>query len=168
MLTAVGNFFQPLPGLRVHVGQTGERTQRPEVLPHIADGAFHFTFLPGRANVAGTRYEVIFAGKTKEARIEADKIAIVLGDRRGEVVVPDFAACARQELKGMDMAPGEGLEGLAVRKFEKHLAAVAFDQAEGIEFAWRAIVYDDAEVAPIDIAALAWRGFHAHKGPPRH
>ena len=45
-----------------------------------------------------------------------------------EVVVPDFAACARQELKGMDMTPGEGLEALAVRKFEKHPAAVAFDQ----------------------------------------
>ena len=53
---------------------------------NIADGAFHFTFLPGRANVAGTRHEVIFAGKTKEARIEADKIAVMLGDRRGEVL----------------------------------------------------------------------------------
>jgi len=36
--------------------------------------------------VAGTRYEIIFAGKTREARIEADKIAIVLGDRRGEIL----------------------------------------------------------------------------------
>ena len=90
--------------------------------------------------MTGTRHEVIFAGKTKEARIEADKISIVLGNRRGEVVEPDLAACARQELKGMDMTAGEGFEALAVGKFEKHPAAVAFDQAEGIEFAWRAVV----------------------------
>jgi hypothetical protein len=36
--------------------------------------------------VAGAGHEVILAGKAEEARIETNKIAIVLGDGGGEVL----------------------------------------------------------------------------------
>ncbi len=168
VLTAIGNFFEPLAGLRVYIGQAGERSQGPEVLPHIADRALHFPFLPGRANVAGAGHEVVFAGKAEEARIETDQVAIVLGDGRGEIVVPDLAAGSRQELKGVNVAAGEGLEALTVRELQKHFAAVAFDQAERIKLAGSALVDERAEVPPVNVAAFSGRWFHTDKRPARH
>ena len=48
MRALVGDFFQPLARLRVDIRQIGEGAQRPEVLAHISDGAFDFSFFPGR------------------------------------------------------------------------------------------------------------------------
>jgi hypothetical protein len=49
VLALVGNFFEPLPRLRVHVGQVGEGSQRPEVLADVTDGALYFPFGEKRA-----------------------------------------------------------------------------------------------------------------------
>ena len=68
MLALIGDFFQPLARLRVHIGQIGEGAQRPEVLAHIADGAFDFSFFPSRRDMTGARNEVVFAGEGEEAR----------------------------------------------------------------------------------------------------
>ena len=68
--------------------------------------------------------------KPKKARIETHQVAIVFGDRRGEVVVPDLAAGTGQKLEGMDVTADEGLETLAVSELQIHLAAVAFHQAK--------------------------------------
>ena len=79
----IGDFLQPLPGLAVHIGQIGEAAQRPEIMTEIADaGFFHFAFFPGGARIAGSRIEVVLAGKSQEARVEANQTAVVLGDHR--------------------------------------------------------------------------------------
>jgi hypothetical protein len=44
MPALVGDFLQPLAGLRVHIGQIGEGTQGPEVLAHITEGSLDFAF----------------------------------------------------------------------------------------------------------------------------
>ena len=48
MSPLVSNFFQPLAGLRVPIRQIDEGAQRPEVLAHIADRSFDFTFIEER------------------------------------------------------------------------------------------------------------------------
>ena len=72
MPTLVGDFLQPLAGLRVHIGQIGEGPQRSEVLAHITDSSFDFALLPGRRHVTGAWDEAAFAREGEEARIEAD------------------------------------------------------------------------------------------------
>ena len=92
MLALVGDFFQPLARLRVHIGQIGEGAQRPEVLAHISDGSFDFAFFPGRRDVTGARNETVFAREGEKARIEADQVAIVFGDGGGQIIEPDLTA----------------------------------------------------------------------------
>src|SRR5947209_6404020 len=112
MLALIGNFLQPLSRLSIDVREIGEGTQRPEVLANITDGAFDLAFFPGRPNVTGSRYETAFARKSEEARIEANQIAVVLGDSRGQIVEPDFAAHSAEVLKSVDVAACESFEGL--------------------------------------------------------
>src|SRR5437588_13020831 len=73
MTALVGDFVQPLAGLRVHIGQIGEGAQRPEVLAHITDRPFDFTFVPGRRPVTGARDGAASARKGDEAGTEADQ-----------------------------------------------------------------------------------------------
>ena len=61
VLPLVGDFFQPLPCLRIDVSQIGEGTQRPEVLANIADGTLDFTFGEKRALQTVTRVDYKFS-----------------------------------------------------------------------------------------------------------
>ena len=72
MHSPIGDLIEPFTRLAVHIGQVEEIAQRPEVLPDITDGAFHFPLLPGRCDVTGARVKAEFAGKGQEARIEAN------------------------------------------------------------------------------------------------
>ena len=67
-------------------------------------------FSQAAADVTGTRNETAFASEGEKAGIETDEIAIVFGDGSGEIIEPDFAARAREELKGMNVTAGKGLE----------------------------------------------------------
>ncbi len=98
--------------------------------------------------MTGTRNETAFARESEEARIEADQVAVVLGDGRGQVVEPDFAAHSGEALKSVDMTAGERLEALAVGELQIHFPAVGFDQAEAVKLARGAVVNKGAEVAP--------------------
>ena len=91
--------------------------------------------------------------------MEADQAAVVLGDGRGQVVEPDFAAHSGEEVKRVDMTSGESLERLAMRELQIHLAAVGFDQTEAVQLARGAIVDQGAEVAPVHIEAFPRGGF---------
>jgi hypothetical protein len=168
VLASVGDFLEPSAHLRVHVAEIGERAQRPEVLAHISDGAFDFTFLPGCGNMAGARDEIILAGEGEEARVEPHQVAFMFGNCRGEIIKPQFACAAAQDLEGMHMAAHEGLETLAMRELQVHLAAVAFHQAEGVQLARRPVVAQGAEVSPIDVEAFARGWLHAHVSPAQH
>lgn len=64
----------------------------------------------------------------------------------------------------MHVATGKGLEALAVGELEIHLAAMRVHQTEGVELAGSAVVDQRAEVAPVDLEALAGGRFHAHIG----
>jgi hypothetical protein len=79
----------------------------------------------------------------------------VLGDCSREVVVPKFASHTTEGAKGMEVTADKGLEALAVCKLQVHLAAVAFDQTEGVKLTRGAVIGQRAEVPPVDIAALA-------------
>ena len=68
--------------------EVGKRAQRPEVLPYISNGAFHFTFFPGRGDMTGARNETIFAGEGEKARVEPHQVALVFGDGGGEIIKP--------------------------------------------------------------------------------
>jgi hypothetical protein len=152
----------PLASLRIDIGQIGEGPQRPEALANVADGPLHFAFLPGCGDMTGARNEVVFAGKRKEAGIEADQIAVVFCNCGCEIVEPDFTAAAAHVLEGMDVTANERLEALAMSELDIHASAVALDHTEGIELARRAVVDQRAEVPPVDIAAFARARLHAH------
>ena len=84
--------------LRVHIGETGEVAQRPEVLPEITDGAFDFSFLPGRSDMTGTRNEVVLTRECEKTRLETDERIVVFGNNGGEVVVPQLASDAAHRI----------------------------------------------------------------------
>src|SRR5262245_56017917 len=79
----------------------------------------------------------------------------MFGNGGRQVVEPDFSAHASEGLKSVDVTSDKGLEGLAVRELQVHLATVGFHQAEGVEFACGAVVDQRAEVAPVHIESFA-------------
>ncbi len=162
MLAPVRRFVKPLPGLGIDVGEISEGAQGPETLAQVTDGSFHFALFPGRRHMAGAWDETVFSGEGQEPRVEAHQVAFVFGDGGRQVVEPDFAGAAAECLEGMDVAAHESFEALAVSEFEVHSAAVALDQAEGIELARTAVVHQRAEVSPIHIEAFTGAGLDAH------
>ena len=118
---------------------------------------------PG-AGITGTRVKVVFAGEGEEARLEAHQTAIVFGDGGQQIVVPTFTGHSAQGLKGVLVATREGFKTLAVGELDIEHAAVGLDQAEGVELALIALIVERVKVAPVDLEALAGRGFHAHEG----
>jgi hypothetical protein len=164
----IGDFLQPLPHLAMDIRQVGERAEGPEVLANIRyPAALHFTFLPCCRRIAGPGVKAVFAGESQETGMEAHEGSHVFGDRRSQVVIPKFASHTTQRLEGMLVAADEGLEALAVSELHIEEAAVALDQAEGIELALVALIVEGVEVAPVDFEALAGTRFHAHEGAGR-
>src|ERR1041385_7097458 len=166
MLPAVGDFVQPLAHLAVHVRQIGERAPRAEVAPKISDSAFDLSLFPGRRYVTGTREEAIFTSESQEARMESNQVAIVLSHGGCKIVVPKLASDAGHLREGMQVATHESFEALTMGELDVKLAAVAFHQAEGVKLAQCAAIIQCAEVAPIDIEAVAGRRLHADIGSP--
>ena len=56
----------------------------------------------------------------------------MLGHDRGHIIEPEFARHTTHRFESVDVTPGERLECLAMSKFQIHLPAVTFDQAEGV------------------------------------
>jgi hypothetical protein len=57
--------------------------------------------------------------------MESHQVAVVLGDSRCEIVIPEFACDPTQELEGVDMTTHKRPETLAVSELHIQLAAVA-------------------------------------------
>jgi hypothetical protein len=119
--------------------------------------------------MAGARNKGILASKAEKTRIKPHQVAFVLGDSRGQVVVPELTCDAGHRLKGVHVATHESFKALAVRKLQVHLAAVALDQAEGVKLPRGPVVNQCAEVPPVDVEALAGGRLHsyvstAHRG----
>ena len=111
MLAPVGDFGEPLARLAIDIIQIREAARGPEVLANTADaGPLHFSFLPTRGWIAGTRDEAELAREGEKARLKTYQPAIVFGDCGGQVGVPDFAARAAQHLESMHATAHEGLE----------------------------------------------------------
>jgi hypothetical protein len=62
------------------------------------------------------------------------------------------------------VAPDEGFKALAMCELDIKPAAVAFDAAEGIQFAPVALVVERSEVSPVDLKAVPRTGFDAYVG----
>lgn len=164
MFALIGSLVDPLPGLRIHVGQIGKASKRPKTLAYITDRAFNLAFLPSCCDVASPRNEAVFARKGEEPRIEADEISFVFGDRSGEIIEPDFASAAGHRIEGVDVTADKRFEALAVRELQIEFAAVTFDQAEGVEFTWIVVIDERTEVPPIDFETLPGTRLHTHVG----
>ena len=80
----------------IHIVETGELAQRPEVLAKITDGSFDLSFFPAAGGIAGVRNEAVFTGEAEKTRQKTDKPAIVLGNGGGEIIVSDFARNAAE------------------------------------------------------------------------
>jgi hypothetical protein len=90
-------------------------------------------------------------------------LTLVFGDRSCQLVEPDFAACARQQPEGMNVAAREGFKGLAVGEVQIHPAAVSLDQTEGVKLAHGAVVHERAEVAPVHVEPFAGGGWFMYR-----
>src|SRR6516164_2205858 len=164
MQTLIGDFGEPLTCLAIDIVQIGEGAQRPEVLANVADAAaLHFSFLPTRGRIAGAWNEAELTREGEEARLKPHQPPIVFGDGGGQVVVPDLAADAAQELEGMNVAANESLKALAMGELQVQHPAVALHQGEGVKLALVAGVIERAEVTPIDFEAFPGDRLHAHK-----
>src|SRR5260370_35920987 len=89
------------------------------------------------------------------------QVAIVFGDRRCQIIEPQFSCDSAQELEGVDVTAHEGLETLTVSKLDKQLAAATFHQAEGIELARVTLVEKCPEATPVDLEPFPRRRLHA-------
>ena len=98
--------------------------------------------------------------------MESHQIAVMLRDGRGEIVVPKLASDASHCRESMQVAAHEGFETLAMGELNVEFAAVAFHQAECVKLARCAGIVQRAEVAPIDVEAVARRRLHADIGSP--
>lgn len=92
--------------------------------------------------MASARIEAELARKGQETRIETHQVAIMFGDRGGEIVIGQLARDPAQGLKGMYMAADECFEALAVGELDVHLAAVAFNDGEGIKLSLMAFIIE--------------------------
>ena len=111
----IGDLIEPVADLRVDLDEIAELAQGPEVLPKITDaGAFHFAFLPGRGHLTGTWNESELSSERQEPRMEANQVAVVVGDGRCQIVIDQLASNSTQAFEGVDMASNEGFEALAV------------------------------------------------------
>src|SRR5713226_7954738 len=112
--------------------------------------------------MASSWQETVFASEAQEAGMEAHQVAVVLGDSRCQIVIPEFPCASAQGLESVDVTAHEALETLTVRELHKQFAAVAFHQTEGIELARVALVEQCTEVTPVDFEALPRTWLHAH------
>ncbi len=112
--------------------------------------------------MASSWQETVFASEGQKAGMEPHQVAVVLGDSRCQIVIPEFPCASTQGLESVEVTAHEALETLTVRELHKQFAAVAFHQTEGIELARVALVEKCTEVTPVDFEALSGRGFHAH------
>jgi len=136
-------------------------------LPHVADCPLDFAFLPSCRYMACPRNESIFPREGEKPRIETYEIALMFGDDRGEIVVPQFPCDASHRIECMDMTADESLERLAVCELQIQLPGVTLHQSEGIEFAWCAVVDECAEMRPVDLKSFAGGRLHADEGASR-
>jgi len=79
----------------------------------------------------GTQDEATLASKGEEARIETDLVAVMLGNSRGEVVEPDLATDAEEEMKGVERrSPAvSGAAPLASGSFSSSSTITAYGRA---------------------------------------
>ena len=91
----------------------------------------------------------------------------MFGDSRGQIVVGDFSGHATHRRESGHVTADEGFEALAVRGLQVQHPALCFHQGEGIELAFDAGVIECAEMAPIDLGALARRRLHPPEGARR-
>ncbi|PYU32196.1 MAG: hypothetical protein DMG28_12270 [Acidobacteria bacterium] len=86
---------------------------------------------------------------------------------RQEIVIPTFAGHPAQGRKSMELATDESFKALTVGELHIERAAVTLDQAEGIELPLVALIVESAEVALVNLEALARSGLHPHEGATR-
>ena len=88
----------------------------------------------------------------------------MLGHDGQKIVVPTFAGNALQSLKGMEVAPDESPEALAMGELDVEHPAVTIDQTESVELPLVTGIVQGAEVAPVDLEALSGTGLHPYEG----
>jgi hypothetical protein len=143
MQAGIGDLLKLLSHLAIHIDEIGEGAQRPEIMAEVADaGLFNFSLFPSRPGIASTRIKTVFAGEGEEAGIKPHQAAVVFGDHGQQIIVPTFPPHPTQGFKGVLVAAHEGLKTLAMGELDVEHPAVGFDEAEGIELAFIALIVE--------------------------
>jgi len=151
----IGHGVPPVVCLGLKVREVLERSQGPEVVPDVMDGAlFHFALFMGALGIAGPGGNGKGADEVQEGPVEADEGSYSLGYGCQHVVCDDLFCGALEKAEGIEKAAMEGLLSLGVRELQVEEAAVTFDNGQAVELPLRVPVCDSAEVAPIHLALL--------------
>ena len=151
----MSDLIAPEQSLPVAFGQCGEGAARPEGIAHIADGAFHASFLIARAHLAGPWREVIVRAEFDQARVKQDLIAATFQHGAFEIVVKNHSRLPGPGLKGMNVAAQEVLHGLIEEELQIQCPRIGQRDHEAGQSAPGTAHHHVAEVRPIDLRLLA-------------
>ncbi len=137
----VCDLIAPLCGLGLNIVQVTKRSQGPEVVADVVDGAFlDLSLLVGLPDVAGDRHHVKRPQKIQEGLVEPHQGAVALDDGCEHVVVDQLLRASSEELEGAHQCPMQGFLPLGVGKLQGKESAMAFDDRKGIELSGSAPV----------------------------
>jgi len=155
----------PLVGLGLNIVEVFEGSQGPEVVADIMDGAlFHLSFLMGASHVTGKWYGFKGQEECEEGLVEADQGAFALYDSACHIVMDQLPWGSLKEAEGIEKATMQSFLPLGVSKLQIEQSAMAFGDGHAVELAFGVAIGEGAEVAPIDLALGAGRGFKADEG----
>src|ERR1035441_9108743 len=103
------DLIAPEQRLAVAFGQRREGAAGPEGIAHIADGAFHASFLIARAHLAGPWHKVIVRTELDQARVKQDLIAATFQHSTFEIVVQRMFTLSGHALPGAKWLLVQGL-----------------------------------------------------------
>jgi hypothetical protein len=151
--------------LGLEVGEVLERSQRPEVVPDVVDGAlFHLAFFVRAVGVAGPGDNGQGAEEVQKGAIEADEGSHALGYRCEHVICDELFGGALEKEEGMEKGAVKGFLPLGMSELQVEEAAVALDHGQAVELPFVIPIGDGAEVAPVHLALLPWQGLKPDEG----
>jgi len=130
----IRDLVSPLVGLGLDVCQIFERSQGPEVVANVVDGAFFdLSLLMSLAQVTRQWNRPEGSQKGKESIIKANEGAVSL-DHCGEHIIVDQSFCRPLEKhESIEQTPVQGFLSLGMGELQVEHTAVALDECHTVE-----------------------------------
>ena len=125
---------------------------------------FHFALFVWASDITGVWDNGKGAEEVQKGFIETDDGPHALGDRCQHVVCNEFFCGALEKTERVEKAAVEGFLLLGVSELQVEKTAVAFQDRQTVELAFRIPVGDGSEVAPINLALLPWQRLKTDEG----